>query len=686
LTGEVPDKFLDRLKVFKKAFDESLIAEDRIFIFTAGQKATTDLFEKAEESIMCLKIIDYNLLDGLPEFIESISQYNSPHQSDLYSLLIRLKLSQQYRGIFLTPDNALPISIFREKLVVDETGVLLQTPIYKNSINQYVYPGNIFASLGTEGKATLLLDDFLNNLKVITQDGSNIGEYESIFTKSVNYALLDYDEYLNYYKSANQLNGDLYLLRYSGIKFTDNINNYYGQLNRLLTKNTETIWSIALNNKVNPTITLLNDPESIVLMQKFNVELVKVKGDLHLMFPTNSDVRELYSYKSLGNNIGGLEKTGLLAYIDNMGIIELYEVKKTILPPEDMTHYHPSTCILVPLDDVLIRNSGKLGNDCRIVVDASIKKVFYNVDLQCWGIYNTKDWGKEKLTHSVVREKKGWKIWNQRESLSAQIPSKERELINLSPVPKVPHNLYKLRKEINFFVQDLSFESKIEKFKKVPGVIIHYDIDQELYPSLSRIIENNQHFKWNNVRTDSSFHSFFLESELGGYYEAARENKFLDVAYYIMQYQIIKERGGIFAPYWKAAIRPLQSSFKASFSDILLKFPRRKLVGNSVEYELSNEIIVCHKQHSLFSKMNEEIVNALKKDGEYFGKILKDKSPGSTVFPTNELVGSKAFHKIVMNNVPEIRALITYLNEEFTTIVYYREYEAAKAHFFPFLP
>jgi hypothetical protein len=60
------------------------------------------------------------------------------------------------------------------------------------------------------------------------------------------------------------------------------------------------------------------------------------------------------------------------------------------------------------------------------------------------------------------------------------------------------------------------------------ALIIQYDIDQVLYPSLSRI--------WNNVRSDPLFRTFFLESELGEYYEAAKENNFLDVAYNIMQY------------------------------------------------------------------------------------------------------------------------------------------------------
>jgi hypothetical protein len=688
LTGEVPDKFLDRLKVFKKAFDESLIAEDRIFIFTAGQKATTDLFEKAttdlfekaEESIMCLKIIDYNLMDGLPEFIEGISQYNSPHQSDLYSLLIRLKLSQQYRGIFLTPDNALPISIFREKLVVDETGVLLQTPIYKDSINQYVYPGNIFASLGTEGKTTLLLDHFLSNLKAITSADSNIGEYESIFTESVNYALLDYGEYLNYYKSANELNGDLYQLRYSGIKFTDNLNNYYGQLNQLLTKNSDKTWYTALKDNLNPSISLMDDPESSFLMQKFNVEIVKVNNEMRLMYPTNGDIRELYSFREEGSFQEPF-KTGQLVYLDKTGVIEVQEAKESELLLDNNLNYHPPVELVIPIDGVSV-NSDQWGKECFIILGSRLRKVYYDVELKCWGWFNDKYWNNRKLKQLVVYDGRNFKPSDQVQNIPTLVVNTER--LTLPIVPKVPYHAIKLPKKIHFFVQDIDIEPYLERYKIFLGIIVHYDIDQALMPVFTRIIQRQVTFVWNNVKEDTSFFTFFHQSELGKYYEAARTSKYLDVAHDIMRYQIIKEKGGIFAPYRNVLLRPLLNAVKITKEGISLQYPKKRMIGNSYKYVLSNEIFASHINNPFFSKLNENIVNTLKENDGYFAKILNGKFLGAALFPRSEITGSLAFHRVVTENIPEYKALINYLNEEKTFFVFYREYEVAKNYFFPF--
>ncbi|KAJ3616558.1 hypothetical protein Zmor_011832, partial [Zophobas morio] len=111
ITGEVPEKFFNFLKVYKTAVDNTL-APERIVVFTYGKEATVNFFIRAEDSITCLKIIDYSALDGLPNFVQSVDQYVNLNQANLFSLLIRLKLSQRYPGIFLTPDYALPISIF----------------------------------------------------------------------------------------------------------------------------------------------------------------------------------------------------------------------------------------------------------------------------------------------------------------------------------------------------------------------------------------------------------------------------------------------------------------------------------------------------------------------------------------------------------------------------------------------
>jgi hypothetical protein len=61
--------------------------------------------------------------------------------------------------------------------------------------------------------------------------GVSIEEYESIFTESVKNAFIKYKKYINYYEAAKGL-----IFKYFDINIKK-INNYYEQLDRLLTKN-----------------------------------------------------------------------------------------------------------------------------------------------------------------------------------------------------------------------------------------------------------------------------------------------------------------------------------------------------------------------------------------------------------------------------------------------------------------
>jgi hypothetical protein len=685
ITGEIPEKFFSLLSVYQKAFENSVIESDRIVIYTYGKEATINFFLKAENSISFLKIIDYEKMEDIPEFVQSIEPYLEPGQDDLHSLLIRLKLSQTNPGIFLTLDHEIPINTFNSKLMVDEAGVLLPTPVYNEKLSQYIYPSKFFTSLGQEGKTALLLNSFLDNLKLAKSSGTVVDSHDSIFTKSVIHTFDNYNEYLEYYKSIKDVSGELYHLRFSDIKFFNEIDQHFEQLTRLLTKyNNE--WCTALRKHSNPSVALFNDPEKVFLMQYHNIEIINVNGEARLMYSTDSDVRELYSYNRFDGKILEPEKTNQPVHLNEAMGIEVLEEKAISPPSEEFVNYHLSRPILVPMDGVATKDVVLFPEEKMLRESRDLFKVLYDTDLQSWALYYSfQPGGKLRLYKPVFFDNGNWRVLKKNmKRIPPKTLSTNSALIVLPCIPKVPRYTVRIPDLINLFVYDLSFEGFIDAYQQLPNlIIVHYDISDALMLNFNRIKLQRSKYFWNDVRKDPNFDIFFRESELGAFYEAARLNNFPEVAYNIMKYQIIKEKGGIFGHFSKVLVRGLERFYTAGVRDILLSPPTKKLYGNSVKYFFSNELIGSHPNNPFFSVLNKEITIALKNNNEYFGDILKGKRPGKDLFPTSEIVGEYAFQRVVIENYPEIKALLNYLDEQKHDFLHYREYEETKNYFFP---
>jgi hypothetical protein len=682
LTGETPEKFFNLLKIYQKAFENGYIGKNHIKIFTYGPEATINFFEKAESSIASINIQDFKNLEGLSDYVDSIKPYYQSGGEELYNLLLRLKLSETYPGIFLTLNHDLPVNIFKEHLLADETGILLQTPVYDDKLNQYVFPSNCFTSQGAQGKVSLLLSSFLDNLKSVSSSKLSINNYAVLFTKSVQSTFKGYEEYLTYYKATKDVTKDLYHLRFSNIHHFNEIDQYFGQLKSLLTKNNNK-WITALKENASPSIHLLDDPESLALMQHHNIELVMINNEARLMFSTNSDVRELYTYKKIGNDIEEPEKTNHLAYFNEANSIEILNEKVTASLSSDLINYCSGRLVSVPLDGVIVKKTFYSRNYCYLKIRERETKVLYDVDLKCWTTYEKVDGGSIKRLSYLFKEGEEWKFIENRASIPLESPSKTLELVRLPLLPRVPLLLSKIPKTVNLFVHDLTFKRIIDAYLNVPNVIIHYDISDALTHEFFNYMSIRRLFTWNNVRTDPSFANFF-RSELGEFYEAARLNNFPNVAYNIMQYQIIKEKGGLFVHFFSEPLAiSLRKNYKARVTDVLLSLPTKNWMENEAKYQVSNRLFASHVNNPFFSKLNEDIVAALKKNDGYFGDILKGKLPGAALFPTSELVGTNAFNRAINKYYPDISALLKYLDHNQRDLLYYRAFEEAKDYFFP---
>jgi hypothetical protein len=49
------------------------------------------------------------------------------------------------------------------------------------------------------------------------------------------------------------------------------------------------------------------------------------------------------------------------------------------------------------------------------------------------------------------------------------------------------------------------------------------------------------------------------------------------------------------------------------------------------------------------------------------------------------VVGASMFHKTIMENFPETKNILDYMNLEFFSIIYNEEFEDIKAYFFPII-
>ncbi|KAJ3623596.1 hypothetical protein Zmor_004427 [Zophobas morio] len=675
VTGDIPETFFDLIRIYQKAFENSFVNGESIVIYTYGEKATINLFEKVDNAIASLKIIDYKLLDDLPRFVHSVEPYLNSGQEALYSLLIRLKLSQLYPGIFLTLDHDIPVNIFNNKLLIDETGVLLPAPVYSEKLKRYLFPSNFFHSPGQQGRISSLLNNFLDNLKLAESSSTDIDDINNIFTNSVTNTIDKYDEYLKYYTSTRDVSGDLYHVRFSDFNYFNKVDKYFEQLSRLLIKRSNK-WYRALKDTPDPSFSLLNDLENTFLMQQHDIVTLEVNNEARLLFSTNGDVRELYTFKKIDGKIAQPEKTNQLAYLIDASRVEILEEKITSSPPEDLTNYHPTKSVILPLNTEIVRDSAAEISNSVKGVSGDFHGVLFDVELNSWASYYKSRRGKVKLFKPVTLD-------NINEGTGMLLPTPP-ELIVLPPVPKVPRNLKKFHATVNLFVQDLSFVNIIDTYREVPRLTIHYDISDTLMHEFTRIMEEKSTFTWNNVREDPSFTYFFSRSELGKFYEAARINDFPEVAHNIMKYQIIKEKGGICTHLSESLTFNFPSFYKAKLNSVLLSLPNQKFYENSIRYVLSDELFASPKNNPFFYLLDKEIENSLKANNGYFGDILKGKRPGKEVFPTSDILGANAFHRAAIKYFPEIKALLNYLDHGKTDLLYYREFQDAKDYFFPF--
>jgi hypothetical protein len=689
----------DILKKIRKAFlySDASASEKRAVIFVYGRKSfydkiqseTTNFIyesrEPYEDAYSYVDVTHFNSYDYLNEFYDrELVHYSNEQRHDLVSFIARLKLSQHYSGIFLTNEMHVPASIYDRKLFTDETKVLYQTPVFDGYSHEYVVPTDVIASHMDTDAQGLVLSSFLDNLKLSRRNGESIDNYETIFTQSLKECLPKYKEYLKYYSSVEG----------KGMKITGEsykkINNYFKQLSSTGIQKFDNYKRLLEQDKIVAPF-LSKDPAEVNLMTKYNVQIVTVENKRYIVFPTECNIRELYSFEKNEESISNVRSTGKKVYFDDKVGVQI--LAREVVPREPLLKFFPPTEVSVPMTGITSSSKSNLFKKIYFVkVDGKNNQVLYDYQFHTWKMCSVRR-SKVTVTSSVIKENGNWRV---RDKNDVILPVTQGTVTNfyIPEVPKIPGSALKIRKTVHYFIMDTKDLVKLsESIQKLPKAVqemavIHYDIVKDMTENLQearKALGLETEVKWSNVRNDSQMTNFFDFHNLGPYYEAARENGYYMAAREIMKYQIMYRYQGFFLDFERVTkSSTFQHKFFIGDDDVLLRYPDKiSNLDGSIEYKASNDIFATKLHNPFFIKINDNILEKLEENNGYFGSILQGKQPDGALFPLKDVVGADIFHKTVIQHLPKTSAFLEYMNQESFSIIYNKDFEEVKNYLFP---
>ncbi|KAJ3615992.1 hypothetical protein Zmor_012137 [Zophobas morio] len=677
------------LKNFKNAFyySATTASEKCANLFVYGEETFINQIVAEGEAYSGVQVHYLELKEDMEEFYEDeLRPYMEKKHYDLVSLLARLKLSQTHSGLFLANDVKVPANIFDRSVVTDEWGFLFQTPVLDEQTLEYVVPTDVIASRIREDKEKFL-ETFLSNLNKAKSNEKSVDNFAQIFTQTLKDTSANYREYLKYYSS----------IKGNGLKITGNsykrINDYFEKLSGIgFYKYEKPKTFLARDPLVSPFLS--KGPTEVDMMIKNNVQIVIVENKEYIVFPTRSNVRELYSFNKNKDSFTNVRSTGKTVYFNEVGGVQVLEEVPKLLTTESTA----TRKVSVPMDNIYTGKASNLfSNEYCVNINGARKSVIYDLQSGTWKRYSYSK-TKIKLGPSITLKNGNWVEDNLLLEAKDELRESSPYFVNdyfLPNVPKIPEISYKLPKKIHFFIQDVeSIKDFLYSYDRLPPIkkeiYLHYDFIASMeqdFAEKRNLFGNLVDVTLHNVREDNSLRPFFENGPLCPYYEAARKNGRYDVARDIMKYQIMHNNDGFFVNH---EVEPALDCFKKKYiarkNDILLKYPDKIFISPAVvKFRASNTLFATFSNNNFFEKLNENILKNLEKDNGYYGSILKGEQPIGALFPLDDVVGSNVFHKTLIECVPETRDMLNYMNQDFFPVIYNDEFEKSKDFFFPII-
>jgi hypothetical protein len=427
------------------------------------------------------------------------------------------------------------------------------------------------------------------------------------------------------------------------------------------------------------------------LNEFYDRELVHVENKRYIVFPTECNIRELYSFEKNEESISNVRSTGKKVYFDDKVGVQI--LAREVVPREPLLKFFPPTEVSVPMTGITSSSKSNLFKKIYFVkVDGKNNQVLYDYQFHTWKMCSVRR-SKVTVTSSVIKENGNWRV---RDKNDVILPVTQGTVTNfyIPEVPKIPGSALKIRKTVHYFIMDTKDLVKLsESIQKLPKAVqemavIHYDIVKDMTENLQearKALGLETEVKWSNVRNDSQMTNFFDFHNLGPYYEAARENGYYMAAREIMKYQIMYRYQGFFLDFERVTkSSTFQHKFFIGDDDVLLRYPDKiSNLDGSIEYKASNDIFATKLHNPFFIKINDNILEKLEENNGYFGSILQGKQPDGALFPLKEVVGADIFHKTVIQHLPKTSAFLEYMNQESFSIIYNKDFEEVKNYLFP---